>query len=97
MQDIQLTCLQQPLKGSSDGGLCRQVVLIQRCISITEVAHGAAYSGHYRQVVFTLAALAKGGGGGNNFQSHVRIFPTTRQIASHSRTTVVESCRCGEL
>ena len=27
------------------------MVLIQRCISITEVAHGAAYSGHYRQVV----------------------------------------------
>ena len=36
------------------GGNCRQVVLIQRCISITEAVHGAAYSGHYRQdeVVF---------------------------------------------
>ena len=32
-------------------GLCGQVVLIQRYSSITGVAHGAAYSGHYRQVV----------------------------------------------
>ena len=35
----------------SDGGLSRQVVLIQRCVSITEVAHGTAYSGLSRQVV----------------------------------------------
>ena len=40
------------LKGRSDGGLCGQVVLIQKCSSITEVAHGAACGGHYRQVVF---------------------------------------------
>ena len=33
-----------------DGGLCRQVVLIQRCMSITEEVHGAAYNGHCRQV-----------------------------------------------
>ena len=32
-------------------GLCRQVVLIQRYISITEVTNGAAYSGLCRQVV----------------------------------------------
>ena len=31
--------------------VCGQVVLIQRCISITEVAHGAAYSGLCRQVI----------------------------------------------
>ena len=36
--------------GPSDGGLCRQVVLLERCII---VAHGAAYSGHYRQVFGT--------------------------------------------
>ena len=35
-----------------NGDLCRQVVLVKKCISITEVAHGAAYCGHYRQVVF---------------------------------------------
>ena len=40
----------KPLKGPSDGGPCRQVVLIQRCISITDVVHGAAHSGHYREV-----------------------------------------------
>ena len=32
-------------------GLYRQVVLIQRCISVPEVACGAAYSGLSRQVV----------------------------------------------
>ena len=39
-------------QGPSDGGLCRQVVLILRYNSITEVVYGAAYSGLYRQVVF---------------------------------------------
>ena len=29
-----------------------EVVLVQRCIGVTEVVHGAAYSGLYRQVVF---------------------------------------------
>ena len=38
--------------GAAYSGLCRQVVLIQRCINTTEMAHGAAYSGLYRQVVF---------------------------------------------
>ena len=37
------------IKGPRGGGLYRQVVLIQRCVSITEVAHGAAYSGHCRR------------------------------------------------
>ena len=37
--------------GPAYSGLYRQVVLIQRCISTTEVVHGAAYSGLYRQVV----------------------------------------------
>ena len=39
--------------GPSDGGLCRQVVLIRKCISIsiTEVVNEPAYSGHCRQVV----------------------------------------------
>ena len=32
-------------------GLYRQVVLIQRCVSITEVVHGAVCSGLCRQVV----------------------------------------------
>ena len=38
--------------GAAYSGLCTQVVLIQRCISIIEVANGAAYSGHNRQMVF---------------------------------------------
>ena len=38
--------------GAAYSGHYRQLVLIQRCSSITEVAHGAVYSGHYRQVVF---------------------------------------------
>ena len=33
-------------------GLYRQVVFVQRYISITEVAYGVAYSGLYSQVVF---------------------------------------------
>ena len=52
------TCLQRPPKGPSDGGLCRQVILVQKCISITEVAHGAAYSGLYRQVVLVQKCIS---------------------------------------
>ena len=37
--------------GAAYSGLYGQVVLIQKCISITEVVHGAASSGLYRQVV----------------------------------------------
>ena len=40
------------LKGPSDSGLCRHVVLVQRCVSITEVDHETAYIGHCRQVDF---------------------------------------------
>ena len=46
------------LKGPRDGGLCRQVVLEQRCISIIEVAHGAAYNGLCRQVVLIQGYLS---------------------------------------
>jgi hypothetical protein len=46
------TCLQQPFKGPRDGGLCRQVVLIKRCFTITNVGTEPANSGHCRQVVF---------------------------------------------
>ena len=53
------TCLQQPLKRPSDGGLCRQVVLTQKCIDMTEVACVTDYSGHYRQVVFLMQVLFK--------------------------------------
>ena len=35
---------------SAYSGLCRQVVLIKRCISITEGVRGSAYSGLCRQV-----------------------------------------------
>ena len=33
-------------------GLCRQVVLVQRCLTTTEVDNEPAYCGLYRQVVF---------------------------------------------
>ena len=39
---VNLSITTMYLRDQSDGGLCRQVVLIQRCISITEVARGAA-------------------------------------------------------
>ena len=39
-----------PLKGPSDCGLCRQVVLVRRCIRIIKVAYGPAYSGLCIQV-----------------------------------------------
>ena len=46
------TCLQQPLKGPSNCGLCRQVVLVRRCFSTTEVDNEAVHRGSHRQVVF---------------------------------------------
>ena len=45
-------CLYQPFEEPNHGGLCRQVVPIQRCYSMTEVANEPAHSGLYRQVVF---------------------------------------------
>ena len=44
------TCLQLSFTGPSNRGLCRQVVLVQRCFSTTEVDNEPAYSGLYRQV-----------------------------------------------
>ena len=38
-----LVSLRWPMEQPTCSGLSRQVVLIQRCISITEVAHGAAH------------------------------------------------------
>ena len=40
---------------SDDSGLCRQVVIIKKHVhrvSLSKVAHGAADSGLYRQVIF---------------------------------------------
>ena len=45
------TCPYRPLKGPSNRGLCRQVVLIQRCFSTSEVDNEPTYCGLYRQVV----------------------------------------------
>ena len=45
IQRLDIVSLRWFTEQSTCRGHCRQVVLIQRCVSITEVAHGAAYSG----------------------------------------------------
>ena len=51
LHTLQYALSKRPLKQPNDGGLCRQVVLIQRCFTITRVTNELAYSGHFRQVV----------------------------------------------
>ena len=52
MVSVQWSLPIKTTQGTTDsGGLCGQVVHIQRCINITEVVHKQTYSSHYEQVV----------------------------------------------